>query len=695
MPGFPDKVYQFWRELTKRKVLRSTTVYVAVVFGLLELIDIVSGPLHLPGWILKLFIFLFIAGLPVTVLISWIFMFTPEGIKRYGKNHLDLLIERGEDGSLVAVPESESARADKLIPLDREMSGESEKAGPAKRPGMIYGFSSIAVICLVVVSFLFFSGSSTPFNDRDWVVLADFVNHTQDDIFDHSLNTAFEISIDQSRRINVVTRKRINEVLKRIGKTNETQIDESLCREIALREGARAYILPEISSVGTQYILTAKIMETESSEVVASEVLYTRSREEILDQLDHMSRKMRRDLGESRYRISGQNKPLEQVTTSSLEALKQYSLGMESNIAMDFNTAAKYYENAIRLDSNFTAAKASLGNLLYQHFNKEEGRVWLQQAIKEIDHLTESERLSILAFYAANEEKDLDKCIQYTRMGLDLYPDRVASRNNLGYYLQVQGKYEESIREYKEAIRLDPHMMLPYAGMISDYMDHLGNLDSALVWISKMVDISPENGWGHFYLGSCYYGMDEIEKAEAEFEKAVDLLDGEILFKYRLAHTYSALGKYDRAANIFNEIITKDIGQSPAYYYLAVCYDRMNLADRAKELFIQYKSHTDYWEEMYPDLPATYLLKGAVLTRLGEKEEGFRYGLKGYQMDTSNHFEFARFLAVQGRTSEALDQLEMAFEQGYRQIVWIKMEPELDFLKDEPRYRQLLAQYFN
>jgi len=694
MPGFADKMSHFWNELKDRRVIRSTTIYVAVAFGLLELIDIITGPLHLPGWVLMGFIFLFILGFPVTIMVSWIFCFTPEGIRRYKKLDWKAFSETQKDASLNALPDIGSARADESIPLEGEVNNYLEPSGTTRHTGRIYGFSSIVLICLVAVMFLFYGGKSVSFNERDWIVLADFVNHTGEEIFDRSLNTAFEISINQSRHINVITRKRVQEVLKRAGKENVTIIDEELCRDIAKREGADVYILPEISRVGNQYILTAELMETESSNVLVSEIYYTKSKGEILTKLDRLTRKMRRHLGESRYKISGQSKPLVQVTTSSLDALKQFSIAYEYHFNLDFEKAVTHYENAIRLDSNFTTAKASLGNILYEKFDKEKGKEWLDEAITSIDDLTDREQFSILAFYAANVEKDLDKGINYNRMALELYPDSPVARNNLGWYFQQQKRYEESSIEYKEAIRIDPFFMLPYAGLIWNYLAYMGQLDSALFWSNRMISTEPENGWGYFYLGSCYFGLDEYGKAEREFEKARELAPELVLSLYRLSNTYRTLEKYDRAVEVLEDIISINITESPAFYYLGICYELMGEEEKAREKYLQYKSRTDYWEKQFPDNPTTFLSKGLVLTRLGQKEEGFKAGMKAFEMDTSNHFDFAGFLAVQDKNSEALDHLELAFEQGYRDICWMKMEANVALLRDEPRYKQLLNQYF-
>ena len=670
-----------WQELKNRNVLRVVTLYVAISFGFIELIDIISGPLNLPDWVITVVILLSAVGLPFAVILSWLFVLTPEGIKRYGH--------------LVQEDSPEYSFADRIIVYESDSSEITPAVSSHKPMGKIYGFSSFLIICLVIVLFLFYSGKSTPFSERDWIVLADFTNHTEEDIFDHSLNTAFEISIDQSRHINVIPRKRAQEVLKRIGHEAGTAIDEALCREIALREGAGVYIVPEISRVGNHFVLTAKLMETENSNVVVSEILYSESRDEILEIMDRMTRKMRRHLGESRYQISSQSKPLQQVTTFSLDALKQYSLGFDSHISLDFTSAVSYYRNAIRIDSNFTAAKASLGNILYEKFDKEEGRMWLDEAMKSVDDLTEREQYSILAFYAANVEKDLEKSIEYNRMCLELYPDIATARNNLGWYLQNLGRYEESCNEYKEAIRIEPYTMLSYGGLIWNYLAYLGQLDSAKFWSHKMIGLAPESGWGYLYLGSCHFGLDEYEKAAAQFEKGRDVEPGLVINLYRLSHTYRVMGKYDNAVRVLNEIIRINPNDSSVYYDLGVSYELMGEDLKARDYYLMYKSATDFLETRFPDDPNTFLVKGMVLTKLGEKEEGFRAGMKSFEMDTSNHFDFVRFLAVQERNSEALDQLEIAFELGYRDICWLKMQSEIALLQDEPRYNQLLSKYFN
>ena len=690
----PGNFNRFWQELRNRNVLRLVTVYVAVAFGFLELIDIISGPLQLPGWVLPLFINIALIAFPVLLFFSWFFVFTQEGIKRYSRQNgkLDYNILE-TDFSLPSDDASEPALHDGLV-KKRFLPGTSTSKKSKGRKEGIYGISSLLVVGIVVLLFLFYSGKSVPFKERDWVVLADFNNLTEEAIFDKSLNTAFSLSIYQSKHINVFSRRRTLESLKRMKKEESGFIGEELSKEIALREGVSVYIVPEISKVGHQYILSGKIHETETGTIFRSELLYAENQDEIIDKLDHLSKKIRRHLGESRYKISGQSKPLTKVTTASLDALKEFSLGIEDHLNMKFEEAIIHYENAIQLDTNFTAAKASLGNILFERFDREKGKEWLDQAILSIDNLTDSEKYGILAFYAVNIENDLNKGIEYTNMRIEMYPDDPIPRNNLGWYYQNQNQFEKAVSEYKEALRIDPHMMLTYGGLIWVYLENLGQMDSAFVWSNRMIKYGPDNPWGYFYLGSSYVGLDELDKALEAYLKASSINPGFFMNQYRLAHLYRLQGNYDQAIEVLQDILQINPKEVSANYCLGINYKEIGNENLARDNFNMFRNEIEQWKENNPQDPGMWIAYGAVLTQLGEVETGWEAGRRAIIIDSTLHFRYAEFLAVQDRKEEALKHLELALKNGYRDLVWIILNPDISLLHDEERYNELIEQFF-
>jgi tetratricopeptide (TPR) repeat protein len=555
----------------------------------------------------------------------------------------------------------------------------------------------IPTLLLVFVVIFIFSGSTTiPFEKRDWIVITDFENTTGDPVFDKSLYTAFCITAGQSRYINIFSRSRMLETLSMMERSKDTFIDEKTGREIAARENIDFYIVPGISEVGGRYMIDAKILDTKTGGLLKSEVLYAESLNDILPDIDQLSKKVRRSLGESRYRISTQGKHLSKVTTSSLEALKLYSQGIELNYRLDFEGARDYYEKALRVDTGFTAAKASLGNILVERFDPEKGKVLLAQAIKTIDNLTEKEKYGILGFYAVNVENDLAKGIEYTKRLTDLYPDDPAYHNNLGWYYQKSELYEEAVEEYKAAIRISPHQALSYGGLLWVYLEKLGKTDSSLVWAEKMISDNPLNPWAYTYLGSAWICADSTAKAEAAFEKARKINPKFTFNLFRLSFTYAMRGKYNDAAEVLMGIpaINPDEASS-AWYDLGAIYQLSGDEEKARKYLSQYRKYAaEEWIKAFPDNAHTYIAIAKADARLGDPESSKQMLQKAVGIDSSLHEPIAEVLCLQGKITEAMEEMEKAFRNGYRDLAWVKMHPDLYALQYDVRFRKLLEEYF-
>ena len=569
----------------------------------------------------------------------------------------------------------------------------------------IFWGSLIILIAIFILLILFYPKSTISFSERDWIVITDFENLTGEMVFDKSLNTAFTLSIGQSRYINVFSRRRIFETLKRMKKADVHHIDEDTGREIAIREGINIYIIPSISRVGDKYALMSKIQEAKTGNILKSEILYAQGENEILTGLDRLSALIRKDLGESRYEIARLSKPLKKVTTSSLEALKQYSIAYEHHLNGKFKEAKSLYENALRLDTTFTAAKASLGNLLIEKFDREKGRELLSQALQNVDSLTDKEKYGILALHAVNVENNFEKGIKYTKMRIDLYPDDPIPHNNLGWYYQQLGRFNEAVQEYKTAIRLNRYLLLTYAGVCWVYLEKLGQLDSAFVWSKRMISIDPQNAWGYFYLGSVYVCLDSLEKAQWAYEKAQDINPNILINLYNLAHLYSIQGRYEESIQFLEkyllEINTSEISsyynwqKISVHFDLGINYQLLENDIYSKIHFSKYIKIAQKWLEENPDDASVYINLGIALTRLGKKEDGWQMGRKGIEIDSTLHRAIAELLAVQGKKEEALNQLEKAFKKGFRDLVWLKLNPNLRSLINEERYRILINKFIN
>ena len=178
--------------------------------------------------------------------------------------------------------------------------------------------------------------------------------------------------------------------------------------------------------------------------------------------------------------IAGQAKPLVKATTGSLEALQRFSLGREAHIAQQLDKARTLYEEALRIDPTFTAARASLGIINVEFFDRAKGIELLSQALKAVDGLADNERVSVLGFHAMVVERNLDKAADHYKTFLTLHPDVASAHNNLGrIYMQLR-QFKDAISELQETIRLDPDLFLSYFSLNSIYLYEVGDLDAAI-----------------------------------------------------------------------------------------------------------------------------------------------------------------------------------------------------------------------
>ncbi len=222
-----------------------------------------------------------------------------------------------------------------------------------------------------VVAWLTYSRPVYSFNSRDSVLIADFENQTGDPRFDQALETAFTVSMEQSRHANVFPRARLASVLALMGKPGDERITPALGREICQRENIRGLIVSSITRTGEEYALSAELIDPQSGDTVRSYSERSYGEGHILDALDVIAGDIRRDLGESLYQIHENTKPLPQVTTASLDALREYADGALLWHQGKYEDAVTLFRAAVQADPNFAMAHEALGNAYYSYIYNE------------------------------------------------------------------------------------------------------------------------------------------------------------------------------------------------------------------------------------------------------------------------------------------------------------------------------------
>ncbi len=558
---------------------------------------------------------------------------------------------------------------------------------------------AVALAC--ALAFVLWSHSATPalaFAPRDYLLISDFENQTGDPVFDRSLNAALATSLEQSSHANIYSRTRMKETLKRMEKPNVEHIDETLALEIAEREGIKAVLVPSISGIGENYRLAARIRAVSSGKDVKTEVARAYGKKKVLDAVDELAAGVRRDLGESLAKISESSRPLTSVTTQSLEALKQYSLAIEKHRAGQVQEAKTYYENALSIDPTFTAARASLGMLHLDQvamgtpgFDAELGKRLLGEAVQHVSNLTDNEKYGILAFHAQWVEHDPEKAVRYHKALLAIHPQYPIAYSNLAWVYSRMGRYEESMAAAREAIQIDPRLMIAYVNLAAVQLYQQNDVQSALETCQRMLRVDSRNAFAEDCIGWSYFGKGDWAQAQAAFEKAVTFNPRNTLSRFRLAHAHRLQGHYPQAIEALQPILKIDPSDVSTWYDMGVVYESAGTPQKAREHFQRFRQEMESQWKKNPKDADTALSLAAVLLRLGENQRAWSLAGKGLALDPSKHFEYAAVLSLGHRKREAIEQLQIAIQSGYRNYIWIKVHPDLQPLHGDPQFEKLLA----
>jgi tetratricopeptide (TPR) repeat protein/tRNA A-37 threonylcarbamoyl transferase component Bud32 len=527
------------------------------------------------------------------------------------------------------------------------------------------------------------------FAERDWLLISDFENRTGDPVFDRSLNTALAAAISQSRYVNIVPATRIRESLRRMERSNLAATDAAAAREIALREGFPLVLAPSITSSGSSYLLTASLIEPASGATVRSELANAVGKDQVLPAVDDLSNRIRRALGEADRTVAAQSKPLVNVTTASLEALQRFSRGREAHIAQQLDTARTLYEEALTIDPSFTAARASLGIINFEFFDRAKGAELLSQAVKAIDGLTDNERLTVQAFYAMAVERDLEKAAAHYKAFLALRPDAASAHNNLGrVYMQLR-RFNDAIRELQETIRLDPDFFLAYSSLNSIYLYEVGDIDSAIRTAQRQLARNDRAARAYADLGAAYAANNDLRQAETALRRARDLnTDTRFLVdQYRLGHILRLQGRLGEARQVYVHIRQVAPHEISAEYEAGAVAQMMGDEVAARRHFRAVVAESERYLKKSPDDGERRLELAAAWARLGDVA---RARSTARQTSASLPVERAGLDVLFGDLDGAVATLARAAENGYHNIVWARIFTDLHRLQGYPAYEDVL-----
>ena len=365
-----------------------------------------------------------------------------------------------------------------------------------RKGALIIGAVAIA---LVAAASLFYFVRRTPaLTEKDTILLTDFVNTTGETVFDGTLKQALAVQLGQSPYLNIFPDERVNETLRFMGRQPNERLTRDIAKEICQRQGIKAMIVGSIANLGSHYVVTLEAVNANEGDSVAREQVEADSKEQVLTSLGKAATALREKLGESLASLKKYDAPIEEATTSSLEALKAYTQATQLFRQGDQTESIPLFKKAIEIDPNFAMAYGRLAVVYNNAFQSDLGEQYAQKAYDLRNRVSEHERFYLEEKYASYVTGDREEAVKVLKSWTQTYPNDFIPHNNLGVNYANAGMHEQALTEAKEALRLSPNGVLPMTNVVEGYI-RLNRFDEAQQSLDQLLGQNPDRDAYQYY----------------------------------------------------------------------------------------------------------------------------------------------------------------------------------------------------
>src|SRR5450432_3948243 len=360
-------------------------------------------------------------------------------------------------------------------------AGARVAPSPKRRPWWL-AISAVVILAAVVAGY-FVSRRPAKLTDKDTIVLADFDNKTGDPVFDDTLRQGLSVELQQSLFLSLISDRQVRKTLGLMGQPADAHLTPEIAKHICERTASAAVLDGSIASLGSQYVLGLRARNCRTSEVLDQEQVQAARIEDVMSALSQIAIKFRTKVGESLATVKKYDTPLEEATTPSLQALKDFSTAQKIFYTRGWAAALPLMKRVTETYPNFAMAHASLGLSSAASGETELGAKSIAAAYRLRDRVSDREKFYIEANYYAQVTGNYEKAQESFELWGQAYPRDYEPPGLLsGLIYPTFGKYQQTIEQSKRAIAVDPDVPFSYVNLATGYQ-FLGRLAEAeAVW---------------------------------------------------------------------------------------------------------------------------------------------------------------------------------------------------------------------
>ncbi len=446
----------------------------------------------------------------------------------------------GVPGSSVGIPPAQVHSGSMEVPVQSPKSRRT-----------LWILSALLIVAVAaIVGLLIKQSGPTALGESDVLVLTDVVNSTGDPVFDGTLKQALAVKLEESPYLNLLPERQVQETLELMDLEANQKITPEIGQQICERQGIKAMVTGEIAPLGNNYVITLNAIECQSGKALARKQVDAASKEEVLSAVGAAAVSLREDLGESLATIEMFDAPVEEATTSSLEALKSLQLAEEQRNVGREPDSIPHFQRALEIDPDFALAHARLGTVYSNLQEWDKGVYHKSRAYELRERVSERERLYITAHYFSTVTGELGKLVDTYQLFKQTYPRDWTPSNNLASEYNAIGWYHKGLDEAKEAVRVAPDRPLPYGNLARSYLS-LGQIEDA----KQVLDDALARGVSTSSMYTTRFDIAFLEGDQAKMDEIVETMEGEpresevLILQAQAAASHGQLQEAERLTN--------------------------------------------------------------------------------------------------------------------------------------------------
>jgi serine/threonine protein kinase/Tfp pilus assembly protein PilF len=323
---------------------------------------------------------------------------------------------------------------------------------------VLYEMAAAALLVLVASAtwiYLRFPNKVT-LSRSDTIVLA-VSNQTGDPVFNDALYTSLRTGLEQTPYLNVLAANKVGDGLRTLHlSADPTKMTPQTAREVCVRSNSKMVIAGSIAEAGNSFHIELDGINCQSGKTIERVSNDAPSRTLVVHVLGVSAAQLRAKLGEPDASVARFNKPLDEATSASPEAVQLLTEGYRRHLAGDPSAAVPYYQRAAEMDPDFAMAHAALAAAYDTLREPALAAASATKAYELRTRLTEPGRFNAEDLYFAFATGEQEKRSAVLSQWVQTFPDDFIAHYNLAQCLQVLGQPDRSLAEAREAVRLFP-----------------------------------------------------------------------------------------------------------------------------------------------------------------------------------------------------------------------------------------------